>query len=72
MSGIVGLLGCIAFVVAMLFWRINRYERQVLIFHNRMNRLLSAVLSAMPENEREKFLSENKIDPERWKEPLNG
>lgn len=71
MSGVMGLFGCLAFVVVMLFWRINRYERQVLIYHRRMNKLLNAVLATMTEEEREKFLQENKIDPERWKEPLS-
>lgn len=71
MSGVIGLIGCLAFVVVLLFWRINRYERQVLTYHRRMNKLLNAVLATMTEEEREKFLQENKIDPERWKEPLS-
>ena len=71
MSGAIGLIGCLAFVVVLLFWRINRYERQVLIYHNRMNKLLNAFLATMGEDEREKFLQDNRIDPEKWKEPLS-
>ena len=70
MSGAIALLGCLAFVVVLLFWRINSYERQVLIYHNRMNKLLNAVLSALPEEQREEFLKKNGINPEQWKEPL--
>ena len=64
------LIGCLGFLVVFLFFRINRYERQVLIYHNRMNKLMTAFLAALPEDKREKFLLDNKIDPEKWKEPL--
>lgn len=70
MSPLAGCLGCLAFVVVFLFMRINRYERQVLIYHRRMNRLLDAVLSLQPPEKREEFLKNSGIDPEAWKEPL--
>ena len=65
-----GLIGCLAFVVVLLFWRINRYERQVYIYHKRLYKLLMAVLATMPPEERESFLQKNKINTEVWKEPL--
>lgn len=65
-----GLIGCLAFLVVLLFWRINRYEKQVYIFHKRLNKLMRAFLEALPEDKREEFMKKNKINPEAWKEPL--
>ncbi len=70
MTQIIGYLGCLTFLLVLAFWRINRYERQVLIYHKRMNRLLNAVVSTLPEDKREAFLKDNGIDLEKWKEPL--
>ena len=70
MIPIVGVIGCLAFLVIMLFWRINRYERQVLIYHNRMNRLLNGYLATLSDEQKEAFLEKSGISPETWKEPL--
>lgn len=71
MSPITGLLGCMAFVLVLLFWRINRYEKQIYVYHTRMNKLLRAILSTMSEEDKKRFLAVNGIDPEKWKEPLS-